>query len=111
MSYCGTADEILDSRVLTEYAEDEDNEEDDPETVAAIRELAEDGIADWEYGATLIREDYFEDYARQFAEDIGAIPNDASWPCTCIDWERAARELAMDYTSVSFLGHDYYVHS
>lgn len=56
---------------------------------------------DW-YPGTLIRDSYFEDYAQELAEDIGAINPDASWPNNCIDWERAARELRMDYTSVEF---------
>lgn len=64
---------------------------------------------DWEFGVTLINEDHFENYARQFAEDIGAIEDDARWPATCIDWEHAARELAMDYTSVTLNGIDWYV--
>ena len=61
------------------------------------------------YDPTMIREDAFEDYARELAEDIGAIPSDAGWPACCIDWEQAARELAMDYTSVRFMGDDYYI--
>lgn len=63
---------------------------------------------DW-YPITLIRDTYFEDYARELAEDIGAIKDDASWPYTCIDWERAARELQMDYTAIEFDGVTYWV--
>lgn len=59
-------------------------------------------------GATLIPESEFEDYARQLAEDIGAISADFGWPMAHIDWEAAADALAMDYTSVSFDGDDYY---
>jgi antirestriction protein len=61
---------------------------------------------DW-FPAQLIAESDFEDYARELAEDIGAIPDDASWPCTCIDWEKAARELQTDYSSVTYDGTDY----
>ena len=61
------------------------------------------------HGFTLIRDSYFEDYAQEFAEDIGAINRDAKWPNDCIDWERAARELQMDYTSVEFDGISYWV--
>lgn len=107
--YQGTADEYIDSRDLIEYAEDEDNQRDDPETVAAIRELEDSGIEDWSYGAHFIREDVFEDYAQELAEDIGAIDSDASWPLYCIDWERAANDLKMDYSAVEFLGHTYFV--
>ncbi len=64
---------------------------------------------DWQYGSTLIRDSYFEDYAQETAEDCGMIQDNASWPYTCIDWEKAARELQMDYTSVEFDGVTYWV--
>lgn len=54
---------------------------------------------DW-YPLELIRDSYFETYAQELAEETGAIPNDVSWPCNCIDWEKATRELKMDYSSV-----------
>jgi antirestriction protein len=37
-----------------------------------------------------------EDYASQLAEDLGSIPEGLGWPCTCIDWEAAWRELTYD---------------
>jgi hypothetical protein len=79
--------------------------------LVALEALAKEGegYSDWQHGAALIRDSYFETYAREFAEEIGAIPNDAAWPCTCIDWEQAARELRMDYTSVEFDGVTYWV--
>ena len=55
-----------------------------------------------------IHENDFEDYARELADDIGAIPTNAGWPCTCIDWEKAANELQMDYTSIDWEGVTYY---
>jgi antirestriction protein len=42
------------------------------------------------------RHDSGEDYAQQLAEDTGAIPEGLGWPCTCIDWEQAWRELTYD---------------
>lgn len=62
---------------------------------------------DW-YPITLIRESYFENYARELADDIGAIKDDAAWPYTCIDWWQAARELKMDYTTTEFNGVTYF---
>ena len=56
---------------------------------------------DW-YPLTLIRHAYFEDYARNLAEECGMVNVDAKWPNNCIDWEKAARELQWDYTSVDF---------
>ena len=60
-------------------------------------------------GAIFIDEDYFEDYARELAYDIGAIDSDSAWPCTHIDWEAAADELRMDYTEVEYEGSTYLV--
>lgn len=38
-----------------------------------------------------------EDFAQCFAENIGSLDENASWPNNCIDWERAARDLMFDY--------------
>ena len=57
---------------------------------------------------TMIPEYDFSEYAQELAEDIGAIDPEAKWPVYCIDWERAARELKMDYASVRVKGTTYY---
>lgn len=77
----------------------------------ALRALAEDasGSPDWTYGEALIRDSYFEDYARELAEDVGAVPRDLAWPACHIDWEAAANALKQDYTSISFDGVDYWI--
>lgn len=62
---------------------------------------------DW-YPVTLIRDSYFQAYAEELAEDCGMINSDATWPNNCIDWERAARELRQDYSSVEFDGVTYW---
>ena len=62
---------------------------------------------DW-YPSTLIRDSYFREYAQELAEDRGMIPDNNAWPCTCIDWDQAARELRMDYTSTEFNGTTYW---
>ncbi len=82
------------------------------EELAALKALADEAegyASDWHHGETLIRDSYFKEYAMQIADDIGAIPRDAGWPCTCIDWDQAARELQMDYTSVDFDGVTYWI--
>lgn len=39
-----------------------------------------------------------EDFARDMADNTGAIPDEKqAWPLYCIDWEFAARELMFDY--------------
>lgn len=86
---------------------------DNQEELNSLRALAEEasGSPDWQYGETLIRESYFQDYAMQLAEDIGAVKGDEGWPLNCIDWEKAARELKYDYFAVDFDGVTYYVRS
>lgn len=86
--------------------------EDDAKELKILTELAEeaeDYASDWKYGETLIRDSYFEDYARDLAEDIGAIKEDASWPDNYIDWEAASEALKQDYTAVEFDGVTYWV--
>lgn len=119
-------DKVMDTRDLMAVAEEirEALESEDPEAIEALdvddadeaREILESieeiesvGIADWQYGETLIREDFFEDYARELADDIGAVDSNASWPLAHIDWEAAAEALKQDYTEVDYRGTTYYV--
>jgi antirestriction protein len=96
---------IVDGPRLTEQDEGYTDEMAALEELDALRAFeSENEGGDWSYGATFIADDHFEDYARELAEDIGAIPDDAGWPCTCIDWEHAARELRYDYTSAELDG-------
>lgn len=76
--------------------------------LASIVEIEEAGLADWEYGETLIREDYFVQYAQELADDIGAVDKDAVWPTSFIDWDAAAEALKQDYTEVTYRGTTYY---
>jgi len=111
--------DIIDSRDVDEQIEgleddQEDNDltEEDGEELAALkafRKEGEDCCCDWPHGATLIRDSYFKEYAQDFAEEIGAIDRDLSWPNDCIDWEEAAKELQMDYSSIDFDGVDYWI--
>jgi hypothetical protein len=110
---CG--DDIIDSRdVIARIAyleEDGARDETEQDELAALKAVAEQGeewAKDWEYGAVLIRDSYFEDYARELADEIWAVAN-AFWPNSCIDWERAAAELKQDYTSITLAGVDYWV--
>jgi hypothetical protein len=86
---------------------------DDQEELSALRALEDDASGysdDWRHGATLIRDSYFEDYARETAEDMhGSEMRAASWPFDCIDWEQAAGELQQDYTSVEYGDETYWV--
>jgi hypothetical protein len=103
------------ARELREGAED-DFGGDEQEEFAALKSLLEDlegngGDHDWRgswYPLLLVRDDHFEDFARQEAEDLGLINNDARWPATCIDWEQAADELKTDYTTTEYDGVTYW---
>ena len=87
-------------QALTEY--DDTDEGQELKALQSLADQAEGYADDWTHGATLIRDSYFERYAQELADDLGAIPKDAGWPCTCIDWNLAADELKQDYTSVDF---------
>lgn len=73
-----------------------------------LRKLAEDGeeLSDWQDGAALIRESYFEVYAQVLAEDLGEV-RPTGWPYKHIDWEAAAASLRQDYREVDFDGVTY----
>ncbi len=118
-------DDIVDSRSILERLEElndeiesagEDGPDEDPvaerdtlqKLVTDINDVSGDSAED---GATLIRDSYFQDYAQELAEDIGAINKDATWPNTCIDWEQAARELQYDYSTVEWDDITYWVRS
>lgn len=79
----------------------------------ALKSLADDleGYGDWSHGETLIRDSYFENYARELTEDLGMLRGVGSWLLTCIDWERVAKELQYDYTSAEFDGVTYWMRS
>jgi len=84
---------------------------DEYEELLKLKALEEEasGSPDWQYGEGLIRDTYFQEYAEQLAEDIGAINRDAQWPNNYIDWERAADALKSDYMRVDFDGEDYWI--
>ena len=85
--------------------------EENGEELKVLRALAEEGegYSEWEYGATLIRDSFFTDYARDLAEEIGCIKKSDRWPYTCIDWEKAADELKHDYVTLDYDGVEYWI--
>lgn len=119
---------ILDLRDLAETYADltaRESDEDDPlhddeiDTLANLRKLAQELGVDGPEGmeryadneSTMIDESDWTEYAEQLADDLGAIDRNASWPVNCIDWEKAARELAYDYSLVEYAGTNYYIRS
>ena len=67
----------------------------------------ENDASDWQYGATLIRDSYFRDYAREMIEDCGDIPKELPYWIE-IDWDATARNIRVDYTPVEFDGVTYW---
>jgi len=79
-------DPIYPIEVYAAYAE---NLSLDPINVESWQDEAEEAYAG-EY-------DSDADFAQTLADDLDAVPANAPWPLSCIDWEYAARELMYDY--------------
>lgn len=136
--YPTNSDAVIDSRDVIEAIEELESqleelpasgtEPDSDERADLIDELAPlkafavqaSEVSDWPYGEQFVRDDYFEDFARQLAEDCAGdrtesemIRNDGRgehWPFTfcTIDWEAAAEALKGDYTPYEFDGVTYW---
>lgn len=113
--------DVFDIReVIARYEELEPEEygrdADDDSEFAAIHEFLDEvkgygGDEQWRgdwYPVSFIRESYFEEYAQELAEDIGAVNKNATWPNNHIDWEAAAKDLLQGYSSVEISGVTYY---
>jgi hypothetical protein len=109
--------DIIDSRdVIARIEELEDipipdrtgDEQDELDSLVEFAEDGETNLSEWNHGVVLIRDSYFEDYAREFAADIGAINGAAGWPLSYIDWEAAAEALQVDYFNIEFDGVTYW---
>lgn len=82
------------------------------ETLDQIKNL-EDVIdfCDWRDDPEYIRHDwFFGGYCEFLAVQVYGIDLD-NWPLTCIDWDKAAEQLLVDYKQISILGEAYYVRS
>lgn len=130
MATISNTDDVIDSRDVIERIEELEAERDsyneqpdcddvawemknpeDAEELEALKAFAEEaeGYApDWRYGAALVRDSYFEDYARELLEDCGDIPRNLPHYIE-IDWEATARNIQVDYTAVDFDGVSYWV--
>lgn len=84
----------------------EDWEEENLEELNELLQLA-DEIPEWRHGETLINDDYFVEYAIDFAGDLCGAQLQ-NWPFDCIDWDRAADALKMDYSSCEYQGNTYW---
>lgn len=76
-----------------------------------LRELAEEAeqySRDWEYGETLIHEDYFVEYCMEMLKDCGELPTNIPW-YVVIDEEATAENLKSDYVELNLDGQIYYM--
>lgn len=111
-------DDLIDSRdiierieELTEQCEDSYLDYDDYVELCALSDLAEecaDYASDWEFGETLIRRSYFEDYMDEMVQDCYELPKDMPpWMSIKLDYNA----LEQDYSSVDFDGVEYLIRS
>ena len=92
-----------------------DGDEQEYERLVRLRELIDlmenasmDSAKD---GIFAIEDSDFEDYAQELAEEVCAdwrLIRDGRWPFSCIDWEKAADELKVDYTEFEWQGYTYW---
>jgi regulator of replication initiation timing len=78
---------------------------DEMNTLKEVNEQGKQCTSDWSHGETLINQDYWEDYTREFAS--GAIGNNSDW--IVIDWEATAENLRADYNEIDYNGSVFYI--
>lgn len=114
-SPCDTDERTYTELTRAQAALEEWDSSDEAEELRDLKAFIEEaeGYGDFQHGETCIRDSYFEEYAQEFAEDIceGYRKQSQNWPFTCIDWEKAARELQYDYTSADLAGVTYWFRS
>jgi len=62
----------------------------------------------WEEGLLFIKNSFFEEYAKEFAEETISINCYTNWPFRWIDWKKASNELQTFYTSIKLDGVTYW---
>lgn len=87
---------------------DNSDEAEELRALTALADEATDYAPDWQYGATLIRDGYFAEYAEELCKDIGDLPQNIP-DYIVIDWEATAENLKQDYTEVDFDGETYWI--
>ena len=90
----------------TEDTLKEFKESDEFEELEELRIMVNE-IPEWQYGATLINEDYWEEYVEEMLKDIGDIPSDLP-NYLVINWESTAENIKADYSEIEYDGETYY---
>lgn len=81
----------------------------DYDLVYEIEILKEDvDSPEWEGGITFINEAHFDDYARDYMEQLFDIPSDLE---RYIDYESFTEDIQNDFTDVDFNGWTFYYHA
>jgi hypothetical protein len=117
------SDDVIDSRdviarieELHDIATDESADQNDRnhannelQVLQSLQDEAEGYAPDWKHGCALIRYSHWVEYVQELLEDIGDLPIRNLPHYIEIDWERTAKNIKVDYTSVDFDGVEYFV--
>lgn len=112
-------EDYLDSRDMQERLnyldgfDDEDLTKDELDERIELCRIRQELIGDygseaWGWGYGFIRDTFFLNYAREFAEEIGAIDKNSYWLTCHIDWKGVARGMQQDYWEVTLFGNLYW---
>lgn len=103
----GFDDILFEEEEIQEWKDDWIQEIEEIEQIDKI----EDSLgSEFEYGVTLVREDYWEEYVEDLLVDIGYLPKDLpSW--IEIDWSATAYNVRQDYNEVEYQGDTYWARS
>lgn len=83
---------------------------DELEHIEEIDKIEEEIGSEFEYGVTLVNEDYWEEYVKEECEDCGYISKDfPTW--IEIDWKATSENMKDDYIEVEYQGETYYARS
>lgn len=75
--------------------------------IGEIEKIEDELGSEFDYGVTLVHEDYWEEYVEDLLIDCGYISKDfPSW--IEIDWSATAKNVKVDYIEVEYQGETYY---
>jgi hypothetical protein len=96
-------DILFEEEEIQEWKEDW---EDDLQEIDQIDKIEYTLGSEFEYGVTLVREDYWEEYVEDLLVEIGYLPKEL--PCWIeIDWVSTAYNVSQDYEEVLYQGDTY----
>lgn len=112
-------DDTLDTRDIIEYmeqlkselklAQDPTTKQERQKELDNLMSLKEQTINNsnkekWETGIQLINNWYFQEFAENEGRETGGLSSKEvyQWPWYCVDWERATKDLKMDYFDVLY---------